>query len=320
MQLTVARGLLAAAVALTGVMFARGQPVQAIFQDADVPYVLRANQGAGALRMGCQEGRVRTTSVEKKLLITWTSSAIANQQPAWTAQWSQQDNALDGNRAQGGAQEFSTRYFPTASCVLGPDALLIAGITPGGSTVIERWNLAWPSPMPVPMVNPQTGVTSVSVALPSRTSSKRLYDADVVGRRYVRSLCALRRQSGAPTECLVQFYDSNDLCSLDLASGQVTLLASAVSASGVLGLVPGLQPKNHSYIAFGDRISVGYKYTLGRGMKFLPVPGNPNAPPVVVLVDTNRDGTIDAVLQMTELEYAQQGWANLSNYENWWLY
>ena len=303
---------------MLGTLAGRSLPSQAVFTEIDVPYEMRVRQGAGAIRKGYQEGRIRTSSVEKQVFIGWTSSAIANQPPVWTAQWSPQGNALDGNKAQSGIQEFSTRYFPTASCVLAEDAIVVAGITTAGETVVERWSLAWPTPMPSPLAN-QAGVTAVSVALPSRAGVRRVYSADVVGRRYVRNLCALRRASGPPTDCLVQFYDSNDLYSLNLNTGQATLVASAVNASGALGMVPGLQPKNHSAISFGNRTGVGYAYTLRRGMKSSLATGSPTAPPVVVLVDGNRDGVVDSALQMTAADYAQQGWSNLNNYESWWL-
>jgi len=154
----------------------------------------------------------------------------------------------------------------------------------------------------------------------------KLYEDDVPGRRIVRNLCALRRVAATPGNAnsaagavLVHFHDSQDLYELDLSAGSLKLLASAALSTGTLGLVSGLGFPDHYGVRYGDRQGVGYSYTLLRGYRVAPAFGSASGPPVVTLVDSNRDGEIDVVLQLTEADFKAQGWQSLENYDNWWL-
>jgi len=290
------------------------------FTPTDTPYMLRMRGGAGAIRNGYQEGRIRTNALDRWVVINWTASPIANQAPNYSLQWSSQHNAFGNNKAQDGFQEFSTRFHPTANCVIDSSRILVGGITPAGRTIIEEWTLGWPEAMPTPVTSTTTGIVSVAVALVTVTDTRRLFDADEVGKKYVRNLCEIRR-ADAPTEsCIVQFHDSNDVYELNLGDSNMKLLASASISTGPLGLVVGLGAKDHYGVWFGDRLGVGYTYRLVRGHKVGPLPATGSSPPTVILVDGDRNGTIDSVLQLAAAEYQAQGWSDLANYASWWLY
>lgn len=286
----------------------------------DIPYMLQAANGAGALRCAYQEGKISTVAADQKIVVGWTASALCNQAPQWSLTFNPPHNALGTYKAQSGTQEIPVRYYPTASCAIDSTTFMVAGRSFDGNTIIERWAVRWPAPMPGPVMDPATQIVSVSVALPSIALGQRVYAASVPGKKLVKNMCAIRKSNSSPVSCLVQFDDSGDVYVMNCNSGQLTLLASAAaSPSGTLGTVAGLSPNNQNGIAFGDHTSAGYIYTLSRGLKLPSELGTPTPPPVVIFVDSNRDGVIESALQVSEADYKSQGWWNLANYNNWWL-
>ncbi|MBL8862417.1 MAG: hypothetical protein JNK02_10445 [Planctomycetes bacterium] len=216
-------------------------------------------------------------------------------------------------------QKFTLRYYPTACCVIDNESIVVAGKADDGQTIIELWTLAWPSPMPAPIVNTQTGVSSVNVALPSIAARTELYKANIVGRVLARNMCGLRRASGSTENLLVQFDDSSDLLSLNLSTKVLTFVAGSTASGGVLGILP--LSADQDYLQFGDRITgaeTGYSYTFGvsRGGSCMLVE-DPNFASLILL-DSNRDGVIDGTRQYTNAQRSAGGWTNLVNFANYW--
>lgn len=279
-----------------------------------VPPTLIRGGSSEQIRIAHQAGRVTTFAAEKEVRIAWTAMALLNGPQPPEAHWadSQYEWATDD-------QVFTTRHYPTASCVVSGSMVVVCGKTDSGDTLIESWLLAWPSPMPAPSTNVQTGVTSVGIALPSLGARTELYKATVIGRALVRNVTSLRRSMGAPQHLVLQFDDSNDIYSLDLATKTLTLLGSSSSPGGSLGVLP--LTSGQDCLLFGNKIGgseTGYSYTFAetRWGSSMAVE-DPNFV-TMVLVDSDRDGVIDNVRQYTNAQRKADGWTELVNFANYW--
>jgi len=216
-------------------------------------------------------------------------------------------------------QVFTTRFYPTACCVIEGVSMIVCGKTDLGDTVIERWLLEWPSPMPAPATNVQSGVTSVGIALPSLGARSELYKANTPGRLLVRNITGIRRSAGPCENLLVQFDDSSDICSLNLATKAIVLLGSAANQGGTLGLLPVTQEQD--CLLFGDKIGgteTGFSYTFSVTRWASSMIVEDPSFVTMILVDSNRDGSIDAVRQYTNAQRKSDGWIELQNFADYW--
>lgn len=290
------------------------QPDPQAFDPTGIPYVLRHRGGAGAIHKGFQRGIVNTDAFAKSVTIDWAASAIMDQPPDYTLVWDSDNRTLGPYKTQSRTQMFQTRFYPTASCIISQSSALVSGVTTSGRLTIERWDFVWPSPMPAPATDTASGVVSVPVTLPSRSMVRTVWSEDLTpGRYFVKILRAIASSNADPASCLVVFYDSNDVYTLDLVDGSMSLLASATDPNGQLGIVASLSPNTHYWSEFGNHISAGFVYHLGRGLDLQPPP-TAGDPLECIFVDADRNGTIDSVLQLTTSEYLSQGWNDSTSY------
>jgi len=282
------------------------------------PPVLYKNGCSERIRAGFQEGSVSVRAVTKRLTLDWRASATTNsmQAPQDPTIIDMVKNAVDGNVWQRATQSFTLRFEPTACTVVDGSRIVVCGISSTGRTVIELWLLSWPLVMPQPVTSVGTGLTSVSITLPSIGATQQLYSADVQGKRFVRNITPLRRASGPATEALVQFFDSNDLYSLSLGSGTLTLLATATG--GPLGPIGVLVHHCQNNIAFGDRPEYGYSYIFGNGLSSPFALASPAQYPTLILLDSDRDGDVDFKQELVDSDYLAQGWGLATNFNLWW--
>ncbi|MBL8856967.1 MAG: hypothetical protein JNL28_00465 [Planctomycetes bacterium] len=199
---------------------------------------------------------------------------------AWTA---------DGPKPeQSSVQVESVTFWPTAAISAGTSRALIAGKRRSGNTVIELWTFA------KPIVHRGTLNASGEWVYPEMhidiTSRKTILEEDTAGRRVVSAMFFNPAPaSGAEVSLFALFDDSRDLCRLDFAtSGSVSVqrLYAKVSGSGV----PEIQSLACDYDSYwsGNHTQHGYVYVLRSGLN------EGRNCPLLVLLDRNRDGTIDS--------------------------
>ena len=94
------------------------------------------------------------------------------------------------------------------------------------------------------------------------------------------------------------------------------LAGSTPPATGaLLGFVTALVSHSQDNIVYGDRTGIGYSYAFHKVQSF----ANHQGDPVLILLDANRDGGLDSVLQLSNAAYVAQGWSIMENFERWWL-
>lgn len=291
------------------------------FDPASIPSPLRKSGATGTLRNAHQAGTIQCYSMENVVRIRWSASAIANETPDFTLVWNPQETTLGSNKLATATQELPARGYPTAACVVSKDLILVASMNRTGKTVVERWPISWPSPMPQVAVNPTTGVSSVAPVLVGRGSTTVILQTNVPGQNLIRSLCVLRKQGDVPQEYIMQFNDSGDIYRARLdGQGAITLVGSSTNTSGQLGLMPSLIGQDQSYLIFRDRPSHGYSYVLGRSVAgSLPPSPSSSFLYYTILLDSNRDGSLDSKLELTTDQWDSQLWWDMTNDINWWL-
>jgi len=309
-------------VATAGVCGAAAQQSQSYFDESDIPISVRSSGMAGKLRMGLQAGVVSAIGRERCVNVLWTASAIANQEPDYSLEVDFANRAIGGAKATTRNQMVGTNFFPTAFGKLSDSEVLVAGIRSSGVTVVQRWTLVWPPQMPSPTQDVESGLTSVEVVFPTIERSNVFVGPALSGRRYVTGINSLRRLAGAPTQALIQFLQpDNDVMVMDLSSGGFELLASEANSSAELGVLTSLATKDYSQIGFGDKTDTGYCYRFWRGDSDLStvLPAGSPPTPILMLVDNDRDGTIDNAVQLTSGQFVSGGFDNLRNYAAFWL-
>jgi hypothetical protein len=194
-------------------------------------------------------------------------------------------------------------YWPTAACkTRAPLSFCVAGKrdSAGKNTVIEQWTMKEPlliisSPSAPPIVVPQ-GARSKSTA----------YDDAVQGRDMVRTMQTMCDvTSSAANSIVIKFWDSNDVCTLDLTVQQPApvLVASPSGGSGLL--VPELL-SYHSVFYRMDHAFHGYCYHLTNTSR---------SGVAVVLTDGNRDGVIDGYVPVADVyDWDNNGFADATTY------
>ncbi|HED66114.1 MAG TPA: hypothetical protein ENJ09_11235 [Planctomycetes bacterium] len=288
------------------------------FDPMEVPAQLRGRtlgMGGAGLRAGFQVGEPRFVVLERKVEIFWAASALENPgQPVDPrAIWNPFTNAPGSARVDTRSQLVQVSYHPTACSKLDDTTLIVAGMDVGGRTIVERWDLAWSAPLPDVSLDPDSHVSSVPVVLPSVRRTTILDRRG--GPRYVTGICGVRRPVGAAVQAVVQYAKPNDIYLLDVADGSEVLLASSSGAPGILtGIraLTGPANRNHNQIEVLEHSTRGYLYRFWRTRL---EPGQK----ILVLVDANKDGSIDDFLELTPGQYTSQGLDNLRNYDEFWL-
>ncbi len=274
-----------------------------------LPDDLRSGEGNTVLRKGFQKGLLFTDTSQKQVRLMWAAGATVNQ-----PEHRNYIPSLEASEPMPTAMAeslFATRYYPNAICRLGSDRVLVAGVTSGEGTVIERWDFTWPDPMQAPSTDENTGITKVDVVEPARSAVNLLYRKKPAQGHYVRALCELQKESQASTHALVMWDDDGSIDLIDLESGAITSLASGSGGSASL-VIPVLETVRYNQIAAHERIDLGYVYEL-----YYTVHGRRVSTwPLTVLLDLDRDGVIDEFRVLDETLWQSQGWNDSNNYVN----
>ena len=297
------------------------------FKVQDIPWRLRMGAFQGKLRAGLQEGYISFTAAHKKVNIRWTSSAITNEEPDWnlfSTQFDFGNNAVGSSKFRSDDQVVTAGFYVTACGRLNDSTLLVGGINRvHGGAIVEQWTFDWPPTMPSPVL--EDGFETVEIVHPGVQRTVVYSDAPLTGapRQYVSGLCGLRDSGGPTNTALVQFDNPNDVLVLDLGTGVLTLLASESDASALFGATPSLAIKEYSAIKILNHSSAGYVYFLLTGSPAISTQYGgaslDDDDQRLHLLDSDRDGVVDAVVAMSTNEAESQGYLDLTDYEDWWM-
>ncbi|MBI5432605.1 MAG: hypothetical protein HZA52_07235 [Planctomycetes bacterium] len=225
---------------------------------------------------------------------------------------------VDGDRQRmvESTREWSTEFFPTWVATVGEHRLCVAGKRASGNTVIEFWTFALPA-----LVNePATGAAAEQrkITPGDRTAVRVVYDADVEGRRIVRTCAPL---FGAKSErLLVVFGDSDELCSLDIDSGALELVATPRTehATARRPLLPLLKDGRRT-IVVSEHPRLGWCYWMLRHTDCVD-DTPPDVPQIVLLLDRDKDGAIDELREIGTAEFDALGFGDARNFLQTWKY
>ncbi len=173
-------------------------------------------------------------------------------------------------------------FWPTATTGLGSDMVCVGGLTIKGKTRIQVWQLDTNSALPAPQWDPVSATWTYPKTLIPIASKTTLYEANVAGRKNVRSLFP---NQAIPSRVFVLFNSSRDLYELDTQSGGLVLILSASASPGV-ETEPGLLGDYEDWM-FGDHTDHGYVYL------FASLNPSPDGASWLLLQDANRDGVLD---------------------------
>lgn len=193
-------------------------------------------------------------------------------------------------------QQIALDYFPTRAIFLSDGRLCVAGKRGRGATTLDLLEIVPPSRVQDLYTLPRNLDASATKSVTT------VFEARQVGQDMVR---LVNENMTNPDWLFVQFWDSRDLYSLDLTSGAVTLVASP-TAQGSAIHAPSLVV-DYSVINRRDHIRSGYLYIMAL---------ESGGAPIVVLVDSDRDGVLDDCLELTAGEWGSQGYGDAANY-NW---
>lgn len=190
-----------------------------------------------------------------------------------------------------GSQQIPLSYWPTAVVRTSPSQICVAGKRAGGATVIEEFSFG------PPIFGPD-GFGNNAVA--PRVVTK-VYDAASAGRDMVAFMFA---DLSDEDRLFVQFWDSRDVYRLDRRSGALELAyARAPGARAPHARELGL---HLGRAFFGNHVDLGFLY----GLRLSCSEGSG----VLLLIDGNRDGTLDTHLHLTSAQWAAMDLSNAAHY------
>lgn len=186
-------------------------------------------------------------------------------------------------------REQPLRFWPNCVEWISDDALLVSGVSPRtGRTIIEVWEYETPQGAPDALpVTSASGRTETQWLLPSRTAIDTVFDSDDVDRQV---MTLAKENKGRPGHVFVRFDSSDDLLELELATGDLHVVASPVAGAAPLH-VPELANAGPWDVGAGGVVhqSAGFAYVITTHLYDAP------DPIVIVFLDADRDGTLDAV-------------------------
>lgn len=211
------------------------------------------------------------------------------------------------------SESFATEYWPT--CMIAPDKdhLYVAGKGTDGTAILERWTFAetsatgahCPSVLPPDPDLCYTGGNRWS--LPPRTKVERVIArAPDDPRGLIRGLLPCLR---SPDKLLVYYHASRELYLVDVLTKNQTLQASPTGASASLR-VPDLA-LDYRRCWSADYTARGHCYFLGGFSTEDSYPTMPDH--LLVLIDSDRDGKIDAAQLISGKAWTTGGWGDLAN-------
>lgn len=230
------------------------------------------------------------------------------------------NNARGKARYEEARQSLDATFHVTAVGRLDSDSLLVAGHgLVDGRAVIERWDFLFPDPMPEPELG-ANGFTTVQIVFPGVQAADVDSSPNAGAPRYVTGICGLRGGSKA----LVHFAQPNDVYLLDLSTGAMTLLLSETAPGGSLGVAASLAVKEYCRIRVLDHPTLGYAYFFEVGASAIHEDYGGSQvvtadTPLLRMLDGNRDGAPDGILELSVNQAKAQSLLDVENYSTWWL-
>jgi hypothetical protein len=191
-------------------------------------------------------------------------------------------------------QDESVSFWPTEVATYGENQILVAGRDPvSGQSIVERWTLTPPSPMPLARVDPTTGEI-VEPYIAVKIASK-----DLVLRSDLGTIRSVFRLQGTASTVLLHFWESKELYTFDLGSGELKRLFIPVADPDD----PDVPVLPELTVVHGGRWSAthtveGHLYMLG---------GIDDDATSLILADVDLDGKIDTQGAVTIEEFWAKG-------------
>ena len=211
-------------------------------------------------------------------------------------------------------REWRTAYFPTWIATVSENVMCVAGKRPTGNTVLELWTFTPPQHS---IEYSQQGAPPKHVVSIGERTVTTLYDADVAGRRTVRTCSPVF--GAASQRILVQFADSNELSVFDVATSAWTLVATPDSQHAVGSTVhlPLLMQK-FRYVRVFEHATYGWCYFLS-DLSDAP-PDDLDAATTLFLYDQDKNGVIEHALQLSANQFDALGFCSASSFLTNWKY
>jgi hypothetical protein len=211
-------------------------------------------------------------------------------------------------------QKDTVTFWPTAIEPLAPRVIMVAGKW-RAKTVVEIWEFETPQPIVVPC-NMQGECDYPELTIPFE-SQTRVSEEAVVGRDIIYLMFknpAL--PAGFVYSAFVQYFDSKHLYRLDVDSADnavLTIVASPSSQSVPPGsptvLICPQLANGYEFCFAADHPQQGYVYAFLTEANS----SNPDYDPLVIY-DSDRNGTLDGFLSLTNDEWMSQGWCHVETY------
>jgi hypothetical protein len=216
--------------------------------------------------------RCRTYS--KKVEVEWTLPAADPSDPPQMA-----------------FQDLAVRYWPSNLLYLGDSKLAVAGKNVlDGSTVLEIWKFE----------APKGGATSLTAG--SRSTVAEVFSTTAYG-----PVVGMWEHAGASTSILVQFDGSFEIAAVDTTTGSINLVLSPTITIGGLPAEPMLTAGWHRAYGPRDHSSLGYIYGFTNETDVLFDNDDDVTVSKLIMVDSDRDGSIDYTSVLTPLGEVSAG-------------
>jgi len=186
-------------------------------------------------------------------------------------------------------------FWPTQTAEYSNGRLCVAGVDPrSGNTILEIWTVSAPR-----WVSGYAARTVAKVEPGVVTERRRVYDAFATGMNTVQRVHAMRSASRTPTHLLVQFYDSHDVHTLEVATGRTKRVASPIEhADGAT--IP---------LLAHELVSQSRRHRTEGALYILSEQRAPESQPsIVVLRDADLDGSIDSTSVMSSEAFREAGY------------
>lgn len=224
-----------------------------------------------------------------------------------TLEWGLCDPSWPNGARRTQSELFATSYWPTHAVVLDEHHFCVAGKAPNGDVVIERWTFGTTTTQgdPAPEATPYFAAGSTTRqfvwSLPPRVEVSEVLRAPATVTGLAR---ALFRDPGSAQHVYVWYDRSRSVCRIDLSTGKSALSAAITPHPGAV-TAPALCGAFDTFTC-GDYEGKGY--CLFFGQRSLSADGT--ASESLALIDSNRDGTLDAARILTSAAWSAEGWGS----------
>ncbi|MBL8857090.1 MAG: hypothetical protein JNL28_01115 [Planctomycetes bacterium] len=205
------------------------------------------------------------------------------------------------------SEVFATPYWPTYVVVIDDYNLCVAGVARGGDVVLEHWSFGTTTAQGSSAPSIQrclvdgTGTPQHVWVLPPRNRVNELLRDPASAAGPIR---ALLRDPADAEHVYVWFDGTKSLSRVQLTTGISAVCAATRAQPGVLE-VSWLSAEFDTFTS-GDYVGKGF--CLFFGQRTASADGSVS--PGLALVDSNRDGVLDAFAVLTQASWIHDGWAS----------